>query len=609
VIPLAFVALLLPGLAWWAWLGCRREDPLVSLAQIVGVGLAVIILLAQVGFLLGTHFSRVNILTLSVIFALIAADGLVKKGVRIERRYQPHLVIGFVLLGLTIAYRLFQARDLVLPNWVDSQHHFLVIRVILEQGGLPHDLSPYLPVPLYYHYGYHAIAALFTAISGMEVGDAMLVLGQVLNALIGLSVYALGKSLWHNWRPALAVALLISFATRMPAYYLSWGRYTLTTGLVLLPVAMALAHDLIMRRKYRMENALSLALLTAALLLTHYFAALLLAGFMGLLVIVHLLQNRRRLPRAFLRISLLINSAALGLLLTLPWLWRVAQYTHSSAGIQTNLPKSFSAVFSRGSWDYTWQLLGPTSNHWLLLPAAAGLILALTKRHTMSFGLWSLALMLMALPWGLSLAPFRPDHFVIVLFLPITLLAGWLIWLAARWIGRQVQQRWVAELVLILVVLGWKAWGFTQTHEIVNPSTLLVTPADLEALEWVGENTPEDARFFINTTHWMGNIYRGTDGGGWLLPYTGRWALVPTVFYGYSPDSAWAGELRSWGQAASQVTGCTDEFWTLVEEAELSWVYLRTGAGSLQPSGLAGCEGVELEYFNQGVSVYRINHP
>jgi hypothetical protein len=324
------------------------------------------------------------------------------------------------------------------------------------------------------------------------------------------------------------------------------------------------------------------------------------------LVIAHLIQNRRRLPWAFLRISPLLNSAALGLLLALPWLWRVAQYTYSSAGIQTNLPESFSAAFSRGSWDYTWQLLGPTSNHWLLLPAAAGLVLALTKRHTLSIGLWSLALMLMALPWGLSLAPFRPDHFVIVLFLPITLLAGWLIWLAAHWIARRVQQRWVAELVLILVVLGWTAWGFTQTREIVNPSTILVTPADLQALEWVRENTPEDARFFINTTHWMGNIYRGTDGGGWLLPYTGRWALVPTVFYGYSPDNAWAGELRNWGQAASQVTACTDEFWALVEEAELDWVYLRTGTGSLQPGGLNGCEMITKVYENSEVLIYHL---
>jgi hypothetical protein len=142
---------------------------------------------------------------------------------------------------------------------------------------------PIYRCPLYYHYGYHALAALFTAISGLPIGAAMLVLGQVLNAVIGLSTYALGKTLWRNWRPALAAALLVSFATRMPAYYLSWGRYTLTVGLILLPLALGVALE-IARGKARWGNTLTLALLTAGILLSHYFAALLLAAFLALLV-------------------------------------------------------------------------------------------------------------------------------------------------------------------------------------------------------------------------------------------------------------------------------------------------------------------------------------
>jgi hypothetical protein len=66
VIILAFAGLLLPGLAWWAWLGERREDPLVSLAQMVGVGMAVVILLAGGGFILGVEFSRLTMLLLLV---------------------------------------------------------------------------------------------------------------------------------------------------------------------------------------------------------------------------------------------------------------------------------------------------------------------------------------------------------------------------------------------------------------------------------------------------------------------------------------------------------------------------------------------------------------
>jgi hypothetical protein len=379
VIPLAFAALLLPGLAWWAWLGERREDPLVSLAQVVGVGMSVVILLTGVGFTLGVEFSRLTIILLLGVFALLALDGLLRKGVRLQRRYWPQVVIGMLVLGASIAWRLYQARDLLLPAWVDSQHHYLIIRAILDARGLPHDLSPYLPVPFYYHYGYHALAALFTALSGLPIGEAMLVLGQVLNAAIGLSTYALGKALWRNWRPALAAALLVSFATRMPAYYLSWGRYTLTVGLILLPLAMGVALE-IARGKARWGGMATLALLTAGILLSHYFAAVLLAAFLALLVLVRLVQGRRRLPQALMRVSWLINSALAGLLLAAPWLWRVAQYSASRPGIVSNLPESLETVITGEGGNYVWQLLGPTSNHWLLLPAGLGLVMALILR-------------------------------------------------------------------------------------------------------------------------------------------------------------------------------------------------------------------------------------
>jgi cell shape-determining protein MreD len=41
-----------------------------------------------------------------------------------------------------------------------------------------------------------------------------------------------------------------------------------------------------------------------------------------------------------------------------------------------------------------------------------------------SFALWSLALAALAMPWGVALRPFRPDHFAIVLFLPVALLGA-----------------------------------------------------------------------------------------------------------------------------------------------------------------------------------------
>jgi hypothetical protein len=588
--------------------GKRDQDPLISLAQVIGSSIAIVALLAEGVFFLGARFSWAAILILLSLFAGLAVVGIRRRGIQISKGQFLALGLGLALFGLTVAWRLFQARDLLLPNWVDSQHHFLIIRAILDKGGLPADLTPYLEGPFYYHYGFHILTALFTALSGLEIAQGMLVLGQVLNAAISLSVYSLGKSLWKDWRPAAAAALLTSFATRMPAYYLSWGRYTLTTGLVLLPLAMGLAITLLKKKDYRWTDAATLSLLTAGVLLSHYFTGVLLAIFLTFLGIVHLITHRKAFKTAIACVLKLTLHAGIGLLLAAPWLWRVVRFSQARTGVSSNLPPSLEGLFNgNGDGGYIWQLLGPTSNHWLLPVAGMGLILALiTNRKRLEFALWSLLLAVMTLPWSFAVAPFRPDHFAIILFLPVVLWTGWLFWQLGRWVARKLGRRWVTSALTLVLVVGLIAWSFSFSKNIVNPVTVLVTEDDLAALIWVRENTPADARFFINTTHWLSGVYRGTDGGGWLLPLTGRWALVPTVFYGFSNDAGYKTQLREWGERASAITTCDAAFWALVEEAGLDWIYVREGVGSLTPEGLVDCTGVEGVYTDGQITIYTI---
>ncbi len=604
-IPLAFAALLAPGLAWWAWLGRRGQDPIVSLAQVIGVSLGVIALLAQGAFLLGLKISGIIIIACLLGFSILAMAGAIKHKIHLPRRYHLHTLFGLILFGLAIAWRLYQARDLLLPNWVDSQHHYLIIRAIIEGGGLPATLDPYLSMPFYYHFGYHTAVALFTIVSGMSIGAAMLVFGQVLNAAIGLSVYALGKALWHDWCPALGAALLVTFAARMPAYYLSWGRYTLLTGMMLMPLAMAAGLNLL-RKPHRWQDAVTLSLLTAGVLLSHYFTAVLLAGFFVLISLTFLLKKLIKLPDKLQRLAGLAAGAVSGFVFALSWLVRVFRYTPARTGAVANLPDSLNTLFNFGNGRYIWMLLGPDGNYVLLAAAVLGIVLSFLLRKQSGFAGWSLSLGILSLPWAFRIGPFRPDHFAIVLFLPVTLWAGWLFGQIGHWVSRHFKLRWLPGAVVILLSGGFAAWGFSLGKNIVNPVTVLVTEDDLAALDWINENTPKDARFLINTTYWLGGTYRGVDGGGWILPYTGRWALVPTVFYGFSPDAQWAGEIRQWGEEASQIETCSEDFWRLVDEADLDYVYIREGSGALQAEGLTGCEGVDEIYLHNHITIFII---
>lgn len=603
---LAMILLLLPGLAWWVWLGKRNQDPLVSFAQIIGISLAFISLLAELIFLLGGSLCLADILGILTIVLVLGIAGLIKNNHKLGKVNIPQLLIGLFVFGLVIAWRLYQAKDLLLPNWVDSQHHFLIIRTILDNGGLPETLSPALDVPFFYHYGFHAVTALFTGLSGLEIGEAMLILGQVLNAAVGLSIYALGKELWEDWRPAACAALLVSFATRMPAYYLSWGRYTLTTGLVLLPLAMAMTLGLL-RKSPDKKTVPTLALLTAGVLLSHYFTAVLLAVFLVILAFVYLIPRWKAPLTALSGFSGVLMGTISGLILASPWLVRVAEFSRASTGIGANFPNSFGTVLKSSQWDYIWQLLGPASNHWLLIPAGIGLLWSMIKGKKIHFALWTLILGIFTLPWSLTLRPFRPDHFAIVLFLPIVLWVSWFLWQVGHQLEKLLKKRWLSALLMFLVVTGWTVWSFPLSADIVNSNTVFVTESDLEALDWVAENTPPDARFFINTAFWLNNTYRGVDGGGWLLPYAERWSLVPTVFYSYSTDKNDVREMRDWGERASQITTCSEEFWALVDEADLGWIYIHEGVGSLQPDSLKNCNEIHQIYTRNSLCVYRID--
>ena len=241
-------------------------------------------------------------------------------------------------------------------------------------------------------------------------------------------------------------------------------------------------------------------------------------------------------------------------------------------------------------------------------PAGIGLLWAFIKRQRAAFGIWTLVCAILALPWSVALKPFRPDHFAITFFLPLSLWAGWAFWQLGDLLGRWLKRSWIALLVPALLVTGWSVWGYDLSSHIVNSVTVLVTEPDIEALDWVNENTPTDARFLINTAYWQYGNYRGVDGGGWLLPYTGRWSLVPTVFYGFSPNTDDVRQFIQWGKDASTLTTCDAAFWELVEDADLNYLYIREGTGSLQTEGLEGCEKVVKIYENETIQIYQLNN-
>jgi small basic protein len=658
------VVLCLPGITWWAWFPEKEKDILEFIAEVSSLSIAITALVTLGLFLFDVRLSPAAVGIIYSLLGVLAAAGLVYKRVNskttdgvgqspgedlgtanaalveqtqpggeqaaqiLEQDYPQEigqqesintetathvsgkawifrnvvLLTAFVLL---LVWRFYQMRDLVLPAWVDSLHHTLIVSLILENGGLPDNLAPYMEVTFSYHYAYHVLTAAFAFLTRIPPEQAVLILGQVLNALVAVSVYRLGTALWADWRRAGIAALFVGFVFQMPAYYITWGRYTLLTGLVLLPLAMAVALD-ITNKKRSNRRLVKLAVLTGGVLLSHYFTALLLALFLiflGLQVLVGDVRQGKSL-RGSRWIPLTLASLT-GALLASAWMVRMLGFNQDWVGVRAVLPaQSLDSTFFPNYLPYLWRMMGPRRNYVLLALALLGLVVSLRRPKTRAFGFWGLAVGLFSLPWGFHLSPFRPDHFVIVLFLPASLLVTDFIFTA--WERLQSGRfRMVGVILAGAVIVSLLAWGLWETRLIINQSTVFTNQADIEAIEWVAANTPSEARFMTNVTHWQYRTYRGEDGGWWIMPLTRRETLLPPALYAMGAREA-VEKINKFAETTSQLKDCSAEFWDLVQEAGVTHIYLVEGRGSLQPKGLEDCADLSLVYDEGGVFIYEV---
>ncbi|HOV30658.1 MAG TPA: hypothetical protein PKX67_02915 [Anaerolineaceae bacterium] len=596
-IALAFVALCLPGLAWWLWLGDHKQDGGEALARIFAVSASVITLAA-----LAFYTVRLKITPLAIGLLLSLFIGLVLTGLihSWKTAFNKTWLIALFVLAIFTTWRIWQARELVFPNWVDSQHHVLIIRKIIENGGLPSTLEPYLPGPFYYHFAFHAVTAFFSVLSGLAPEQAVLMLGQVINACVGISVYALAKAMSKNWRVGVLAAFFVTFATKMPGYYLTWGRYTLLMGVTILPVAMAE----VMQVKERHEHwwqITGLTLLTAGTLLSHYFAAFLLALFLALVGLQWLIESIRFKSIDWKPIASIAISTFIGLVLTSRWYYRIVVYSNATSRPVLRMMESGAL---EGSWEYLSYLVGPISGYILIGLGIVGLLwFSFKPKRFYLFG-WVVIVLFLSLPTGLRLLNFRYDYYALVAFIPITITSAFTIVLASE---KLINNKRISTLIIPLIGVLISVFGASLNLSAVNPETVLATKTDQMALDWIEAHTPEDARFFINTVGWSPNNYRGVDGGGWILPSTGRWSIVPTIFYPMSADEDFIQNTVNLGRRASLITDCGDDFWSLVNDAKLNYIYIKKGIGGLQPSALISCEGVRQLTNIGGVYIYLIS--
>lgn len=653
VIPLALV-LLAPGWLLLDLSGLRRRFAAgEQIALSLGLSLALAPVLMLWTSTLGLRWSREFVLVIATLIALVVLWRTLR-GSRPRRWDWAGLLLVAVFI-FALAVRLMMVRDLAAPAWVDSVHHALITRLILDGGAFPSSYAPYLQLgSTVYHAGFHSGLAAFIWLSGLDLPEGMLLYGQVLNAACVFAVYLLTTVLTRDRRAGLVAALLCGIFTPMPAYYVSWGRYTQLTGLLILPIGLAFiqlifegdtkpsqeenstpveapgdeaepANDFT-RPRSRLAVTFNKSrqwiiplgmacLATAGLLLVHYRAS----AFLACLLLAYsasLFCDRQRLSRsvvgAFTK-QLLATGSLLGLgalILTLPWMSEV---------IRERLLPAFSpgnVLPAEPFADFSWRFLEAGYGAYTLWLAAAGFLLGLVYRRRFvvaNLGWVGLMFILanlsaLGLPGGEVV---NNTSVAITLFMPVALLGGfaasrvifgleWLLHKRASWSRLLVPFR--GGLLVVGLILS--VAGARQLFPLVNQSTYLFRAADRQALSWIEQNIPVDETILINPFNWGYGLCAGNDGGAWISALSGQPTHPPPVLYGFGdPDEIQ--RVNSLCAQVSQQGENPDELWALMREAGLHYVYSGIRGGPFSPTALMASPLFDTLYAEGGAYVFR----
>lgn len=572
------------------------------------------------------------------------------------------LVVCLFALGLRLA----MVRDLSAPAWVDSVHHALLTRLIVETGGFPDTLQPYFDLPpTEYHAGYHAGLAGFLWFTGLPLPEGMLIYGQVLNVLAVAVVYLLTTTLTKDRTAGVVSAAVAGLITPMPAYYTSWGRYSQLAGLLLLPTALALvarfmeekrqfphparrqpdlrldlrarlydrqipglsncrrapmSRKAVARLYYRKSMKhpskpvpsrrwfLPTTIVFAGLLLVHYRVVV----FVGVLLLAYLASQVRFRRAAILGLARqfagsIILPALAAVLLTLPWsLPNLINLLLPGLASTPGTPVKFFA-------DFSWSYLTPALGLYSLYAAGLGLAAAVWKgrRFTVTLVLWTAGMFLFANlgALGLPLSNLVNNTSVqITLFMPIALLTGYLAAETARLALRFVPSVLLRPVsaVLVLGAAGLSFYGASKILPILNYGTLLFRTGDRPALVWIEANIPQDQTILIDPFLWGYGIYAGNDGGFWIEPLTGRQSFPPPVLFGFGKPET-VSRIVDLSRKAYDSAPDPEALYQFMQEAEIGYIYSGVRGGRISPAALLESDRFDLLYGEQGAYVFKLN--
>ena len=479
------------------------------------------------------------------------------------------------------------------PPGFDTAQHTIIVQLLLDHHGLFKSWAPYNNAETFtYHFGFHAMTALFAWISGLDAATSVLIMARVVGAATAAALFALVR-LWTRsaWGGVFAVVFWLLYSRNLYTFDEA-GRWTLLTGLAVLATALVLL-SLYLRPGASRQARLGLlcAITIGGLALAQYksaiiFMVLATALFCSRCVaeFVHGGNNRfRRLVQIILRI---LSVAILALLFAAP---RIHSVMEAKAGrhlkhIVLESPPAASNTFDRPTLNGLGILRKEFAGRRDVVLSGLALVAALAVVVRRREALWFVA------GWGVVCLVMNPsligidrvglideNHWSYAVQSAFAAMAGLGVGLVCEAAGRTRSLSW--NSLLLMTVSALCLWDWARQPPLPDLYRY-VLPEDLRLMTWIERNVPNE-EMITGRASFEHDQVLGLDAVTWL-PYFTRHqtnqtnlaaALEKAPPEPLEKSRAFARELHARDMS-------TPESAQWMREAGFAWFY----AGAIQPA-------------------------
>ena len=164
-------------------------------------------------------------------------------------RKQPLQASKPVLVGLTFLFCIFLILRLafvsrtLMPPYFDSIRHYTIIKSLAgDMESASRTGSIQWLTTNYYHVGFHFLVAFVQSLLQANITKTMLIMGQMILAAIPFAAFFLVKHETASTRAGFFALLLAGVGWSMPAYAVNWGKYPALTSLSLIQFVLCLTY-------------------------------------------------------------------------------------------------------------------------------------------------------------------------------------------------------------------------------------------------------------------------------------------------------------------------------------------------------------------------------